>query len=129
MADTQTDMNLLNNTINSNYIIQEISNINTKINNEIVLEESKICFGNISYEDKENNKIKCGHLFCTNYLFNYLKYFIIEAKVDKIKCMNHECNEIISEEFILKHISENDDLIQKYKKFKKRIEIEKDKIK
>ena len=43
--------------------------------------------------------------------------------------MNHECNEIISEEFILKHISENDDLIQKYKKFKKRIEIEKDKNK
>ena len=129
ISDTQTDMNLLNNTINSNYINQERSDINININNGIILEECKICFENISLEDKENNKIKCGHLFCTNCWFNYLKYLILEAKVDKIKCMNHECNEIISEEFILKHISENDDLVQKYKKFKKSIDIEKDKNK
>ena len=44
--------------------------------------------------------------------------------------MNHECNENISEEFILKHISEDkNNLIEKYKKFKKRIEILQDKNK
>ncbi len=43
--------------------------------------------------------------------------------------MEHGCNEIISEEFILKHISENDTLVEKYKKFKKRAEIIKDKNK
>ena len=43
--------------------------------------------------------------------------------------MNHECNEIIPEEFILKHLSGNNNLIDKYKKFKKRIEILLDKNK
>ena len=55
----------------------------------------------------------CGHIFCTNCWFNYLKTSIIEAKVEKIKCMEHGCNEIVSEDFILKHIDENDDLITK----------------
>ena len=43
--------------------------------------------------------------------------------------MNHECKENISEEFILKHISEDNNLIEKYEKFKKRIEILQDKNK
>ena len=43
--------------------------------------------------------------------------------------MNHECNDEISEDFIMKHISENNNLIEKYKKFKKRAEIIKDKNK
>ena len=43
--------------------------------------------------------------------------------------MNHECQEEISEEFILKHLSENKNLIEKYKKFKKRAEIIQDKNK
>ena len=43
--------------------------------------------------------------------------------------MNHGCNENISEKFILKHISNNNNLIDKYKKFKKRIEILQDKNK
>ena len=43
--------------------------------------------------------------------------------------MNHECVDEISEDFIIKHISENQNLIEKYKKFKKRAEIIKDKNK
>ena len=43
--------------------------------------------------------------------------------------MDHECNEIISEEFILKHLTGNNDLIEKYNKFKKRAEIINDKNK
>ena len=71
----------------------------------------------------------CGHLFCTHCWFNYLKISITEAKIEKIKCMKYGCNEIVSENFILNHINENDDLITKYKKFKKRAEIIKDKNK
>ena len=44
--------------------------------------------------------MKCGHLFCTHCWFNYLKTAITEAKVEQIKCMDHECKEILSEEFI-----------------------------
>ena len=43
--------------------------------------------------------------------------------------MAHGCKDIISEEFILKHISENENLIEKYNKFKKRAEIINDKNK
>jgi len=43
--------------------------------------------------------------------------------------MEHECTDIISEEFILKHLTDNDNLIEKYNKFKKREEIINDKNK
>ena len=68
-------------------------------------------------------------LFCTRCWQNYLSTLITEAKVEKIKCMDHGCKDIISEEFILKHISENENLIEKYNKFKKRAEIINDKNK
>ena len=115
--------------------------LNNNINNnkdKIVLDQDKdaengnndeceVCYDNI--EDKKLNAIPCGHLFCTHCWFNYLKTLITEAKVEKIKCMNHECKEEISEEFILKHLSENKKLIEKYRKFKKRAEILQDKNK
>jgi hypothetical protein len=53
----------------------------------------------------------------------------MEGKVDKIKCMNHGCNEILSKEFILKHISGHDILVEKYNKFLRRDEILNDKNK
>ena len=46
-----------------------------------------------------------------------------------IKCVDHDCKEIVSEEFILKHIDNDKQLLDKYKKFKKRIEIINDKNK
>ena len=117
------DIKLNNININNNNII-----IDNNIDNEGGLyDECEVCYEKI--EDKELNKIPCGHLFCTHCWFNYLKTLITEAKVEKIKCMNHECNENISEEFIFKHISNNNNLIDKYKKFKKRLEILQDKNK
>ena len=117
LNDNQTEINLISETPNLEYLNQEKNNIN----NEIGLDECKVCYGLINNEDKENNKIKCGHLFCKNCWFNYLRYLILESKVDKIKCMDVGCNQIISEDFILKHISEDDNLIQKYKKFNSKI--------
>ena len=40
--------------------------------------------------------------------------------------MDHECQEHVSEEFIILHISVNDNLVEKFIKFKKRAEIIKD---
>ena len=98
-------------------------------NNNDKSDECDVCYDEINEEDKKLNTIPCGHLFCTHCWFNYLKTSIIEAKVDNIRCMDHECNEIISDEFILKHISENKELVEKYNKFKKRVEIINDKNK
>ena len=121
--DLLNDVELNNININNNIIIDD-NNIDHEYD---LYDECEVCYEKI--EDKELNKIPCGHLFCTHCWFNYLKTLITEAKVEKIKCMNHECNENISEEFILKHISYNNNLIDKYKKFKKRIEVLQDKNK
>ena len=91
--------------------------------------ECEVCYEEISKEDKDLNSIPCGHLFCSQCWFNYLKTSILEAKVEKIKCMDHGCTQIISEEFILDHIKDNNNLIEKYNKFKKRAEIINDKNK
>ena len=85
--------------------------------------DCEVCYEELNEKEIKENSIPCGHIFCTHCWFNYLKTSIIDAKIDDIKCMDHECNEEISDEFILKHISENIDLIEKYKKFKKRLEI------
>ena len=65
--------------------------------------ECEVCYEEIKKEEKEKNTLPCGHLFCTHCWFNYLKTSILEAKVDNIECMNHECNEEVSEDFIMKH--------------------------
>ena len=88
-----------------------------------------ICYDDLTEEDKKLNAIPCGHLYCFHCWFNYFKTLILEAKVENIKCMDHECKEIITEEFILQHIYEDENLIGKYHKFKKRAEILKDKNK
>ena len=131
------DYNFINENQNNNLINNEQNDLNK---NDIDLDkdihdednvgnECELCYEQIYTKDKEKNTIQCGHLFCNNCWFNYLKTLISESKVDDIKCMNHGCYEIISEDFILKHISNDEHLIEKYKKFKKREEIFKDKNK
>ena len=111
---------------NNQDIIDNDSNIFDKHNNN---DECQVCYEVIDKENKDLNKIPCGHLFCIICWFNYLKSLILESKVDDIKCMEHECKAHVSDEFILKHISNNENLVEKYNKFKKRAEIISDKNK
>ena len=129
--DLLNDAEINNNLINDHpIIIDELNNnIINEDKNNYLFDECGVCYEVIDKEEKELNKIPCGHLFCSLCWFNYLKTLITEAKVEKIRCMDHECNAIISEEFIEQHISENDNLIEKYKKFRKRAEILQDKNK
>ena len=110
---------------NINNELNMINNVNNLDNNN----ECQVCYEEIKEENKILNRIACGHLFCSNCWFNYLKALILEAKVDNIKCMDYECNEYISEEFIFKHISKNENLVEKFQEFKKRVEIIKNKNK
>ena len=125
--DLITDIQF-NNTIINN--LQKIEDIDDENNNDFFLKyECEVCYEELNKEEKKLNTLPCGHLFCTHCWFNYLKTSISEAKVDEIKCMEHGCDEIVSEEFIMKHISENNDLVEKYNRFKKRAEILRDKNK
>ncbi len=126
-----------------NYIPDDLLNENNLINieqdnnNNIIqednknenLEEYEVCYEEISEEDMKLNSIPCGHFFCNHCWLNYLKTLIIESKVDDIQCMNHGCKKIMTEEFILNHIHEDKNLIEKYKRFIKRSQIIKDKNK
>ena len=127
IINNQTENNITNLTKQSNSLKQDTSFINFNEDNR--LDECNVCYGKITAEDKELNQLKCGHLFCKNCWFDYLKNLITEARVEKIKCMEKGCKLIISEDFILNHISEDENLIEKYNKFKKRAEIIKDKDK
>ena len=122
-----------NNNNNNDQDIITISDDNlikdNNIDNDYADGKCELCFEEIYKKDKIKNTIPCGHLFCSNCWFNYLKTLISESKVDNIKCMNQYCYDYISEDFILKHISEDKKLLEKYKRFKKRVEIFKDKNK
>ena len=114
--------------VNSNFeqisVINDESNANNESN-----ELCRVCYEKINDEDKINNSLPCGHLFCSNCWLDYLKTLISEAKTNKIKCMESKCSEYISEEFIIQHISKDLNLSEKYIKFKNRFEIIKDKNK
>ena len=120
--DLLNEDNLINIEQDNNNIIQE----DNKNEN---LKECEVCYEEISEEDMKLNSIPCGHFFCNHCWFNYLKTLIIESKVDDIQCMNHGCKKIMTEEFILNHIHEDKNLIEKYKRFIKRSQIIKDKNK
>ena len=118
------------NNIDDGFIDDDIIEENDdKKNQTFSFDECEVCYESIFDEDKKLNSIPCGHLFCTHCWFNYLKTLILEAKVENIRCMDHECKEIMTEEFILNHIKGHQELILKYEKFKKRAEIIKDKNK
>ena len=87
--------------------------------------ECEICtefFG----KEKERKKIvnpKCNHFYCYTCWLHFIQDQIENSNVDKIKCPNYECKENLSEEFIMELIKDNTILIDKYKKFKLKLEI------
>jgi hypothetical protein len=88
------------NLIDINDNVNHNNNNKNKFDNDFLSDECEVCYEEVNEEDKNLNTIPCGHLFCTHCWFNYLKTSILEAKVDNIKCMNHECQEIMTDEFI-----------------------------
>ena len=65
---------------------------------------------------------KCGDTYCSHCWFSYLQNKIEEG-FGSIKCMNYNCNENLSKEFIEMIIKDNNKLFEKFKKFEMKIEI------
>ena len=77
-----------------------------------------------SYPENEFIKYdKCKDSYCSDCWLNYVKGKIENGIVEKINCMNYNCKEILSKEFILSIINSDKSLILKYNKFIKRLEI------
>ena len=96
--------------------------IKNKLNNK----ECSICFDEIEEKEIQSNTLECGHVCCSQCWTNYFKTLITDAKVEQIKCIEHECKEEVPEEFLLKFIQNDKKLIAKYEKFKMRAIIIKD---
>ena len=133
--DNNQNNNLGNNLVeddNDSFNFSQESIKSEKIENEkksLISVECNVCFDEVEEGEKNFNALPCGHICCTQCWTNYLKTLITEAKVEQIKCVDHKCKEIISEEFILNHIKDDNKLVNKYKKFKKRALIINDKNK
>ena len=85
-----------------------------------------VCYEEIEKEEMKLNHLPCNHVCCSECWINYLKSLINEGKVDRIKCVEYKCKEEIPDDFILKHIKNDQKLIEKYNKFKIRANILKD---
>ena len=80
-----------------------------------------ICDSNSEFIEKIH--LNCHHIYCHECWFIYLKGKIENNKLFEVKCMNYECNEKLSNEFIMQYIESDEELIKKYLKFKNRIEL------
>lgn len=85
-----------------------------------------VCFDPLSKNEISSNALPCNHICCSSCWVNYLQTLILEAKVEDIKCIEHSCNKILPEYFIMKHINKDKKLVAKYEKFKNRANILKD---
>ena len=107
---------------------EDINIKNNKVNDKKSSKESicSVCYEELSKKEKKKNTLPCGHLCCTSCWTNYLQTLISEAKVEDIKCVEPKCEQKLSEDFIMKHIKTNKQLVSKYEKFRNRALIIKD---
>ena len=139
MPENNVNNLILENDINSNsIIINELNkyiNEDNNINKELISNENNL-ISNISFNKEEcpicsnlfipssENKLEiCGHSFCNDCWYNFLSIKIEENKLTFIKCLNYECQEKLSDEFIINLLNSNKKLIEKYKKYKLELDI------
>lgn len=85
----------------------------------------EICDEFLSPKEIQENILPCKHFFCTDCYLNNFKEKIGNNGVYSIKCMKFECKEELNNDFIGKLLNGNNELYEKYLKFKKRNEIAK----
>lgn len=95
---------------------------NVSINNN-KRELCMICSNELSIEEIEKNKIQCGHLFCDTCWYTYLNSRIKKAKIPYVKCIYYKCDNILSDNELIKLIQGDQQLIQHFESFKQRREI------
>ena len=82
----------------------------------------KICEICICEYDPNENKIKlpCNHEYCFQCWLHYLISKIENGNVENIHCMHFKCETILSKEFIMSYIENDNELVKKYEKFLKK---------
>ena len=97
-----------------------------KDKNKIKLKEEKIeCIicNELFIVNKKNKVQKCGHAFCCGCWYDALSVKINQNKLPSIKCLEYECKEKLTDEFIINLLKSDQNLIKKYKQYKLELEI------
>ena len=127
-----TNINKIKNSIlslNKRNVRQDKVNIENNLNtkNELISKEEgkiecEIC--NELFVPNDKNTVKnCGHSFCSSCWYDSLSVKIKENKLPSIKCLDYNCKEKLTEEFIINILNSDIDLIRRYKKYKLELEI------
>ena len=111
---------------------QDEINLNENENNDLNIEVPlknddgficPICGDSFDINSPEIIKYdKCGDLYCSHCWFSYLQSKIDEG-YGNIKCMNYNCKENLSDDFIKNIIKDNKQLVEKFKKFSIKMEV------
>jgi hypothetical protein len=128
------DDHIRNNILSNDILINELNNQDNKIDQNLIISNNNnlkksikketcgIC--NELYIENDENKLKqCGHSYCNDCWYNFLSIKIKENKLSLIKCLNYECQEKLSDNFIINILKSNKELINKYKKYKFELDI------
>ena len=136
--------NNLSNNIHRSFNEESLSNsfpnkrgINNSFSNISVKSESKNSENSISFQpeiecpicsesflpDKNNTLKACGHRFCNGCWNDFLSIKIQENQLTSIKCLDYKCQEKPDDNFIINLLNSNNNLIEKYKRFKFNLEI------
>ena len=97
-----------------------------KIEEEIKTKEEKmectIC-NEIFIVNQKNKVEKCGHAFCPECWHDSLSVKIKENKLPSIKCLDYNCKEKLTDEFIINLLNSDIYLIKIYRRYKLELEI------
>ena len=89
-------------------------------NNDNEEKYCELCMEPMKASEVNQNKLECEHLFCNDCYLNYFQDKITNNKVGKIQCMQFKCPHVFDDNFVISHLSGDQNLINKYNKFKLR---------
>ena len=94
------------------------SSYNDKNYDYDIKDDCPVCGEKLTQEEMKDNYIKCGHMFCNNCYYEFIKEKINSNFIEGIKCLEKDCDARLYDDFIKKKIKLKEDqpLLKKYEK-------------
>jgi hypothetical protein len=79
-----------------------------------------VCDEKLKEKEKRNNYLECYHYFCDDCYYEYFKEKISNNQIGRIKCLQKDCDTILSSNFIEKILCRDIPLLEQYKNLESR---------